>query len=64
MLGRRNLLQTIKYVKTTAGSGDPRRVFGGLWRVLRECVAYSASPMSFLRHLLWATVRGHYSGLE
>lgn len=62
MLGRRNLLQTNKYVKNTAGSGD--HVVGGLGGHSGNALQKVPVAMSFLKHLLCATVRRHCSGLE
>lgn len=59
MLSRRNLL----YMKTTAGSGDLRHVLRGFGGYSGNVLHVVPVPMSFLRHLLWATVRGHCSGL-
>lgn len=63
MLGRRNLLQTITYVKNTAGS-DLRRVLGGFGEYSGNALHKVPVPLSFLNQLLCATVRGHYSELE
>lgn len=64
MLGRRNFLQTIKYVKNTAGSGDLRHVLGVFGEYSGNALHKVPVPLSFLNHLLRATVSGHYSGLE
>lgn len=62
MLGRRNLLQTIKYVKNRAGSGD--HVLGGFGEYSGNAFQKELVPVSFLKHLLCAAVRGRCSGLE
>lgn len=51
-------------MKTTAGSGDLRHVLGGFGEYSGNVLHIVPVPMSFLRDLLWATVRGQYSGLE
>lgn len=47
-------------MKNTAGSGDLRHALGGFEVNTHEVPV----PMSFLKHLLCAAVRGHCSGLE
>lgn len=63
MLGRRNLLQTIKYAKLQLAQ-EMRHVLGGFGEYLGSALRVVPVSVSFLRHLLWATVGGHSSGLE
>lgn len=43
---------------------EMRRVLGGFGEYSGSALRVVPVSVSFLRHLLWATVGGHYSGLE